>query len=210
MFFKKKFTVQQKIDSVKRVEERQYETPQETGLMSDYLRCIDTSADKWEVAFVMHFTDKLFEIMKSSSVNSAINVTMTYRSFDYNDCLIPILFIQLNNNEKLSFACMLRLDVFKEKGHPMSEVNILKILNEQQKINFSLAMNGKKMPSIYVTNQIRGYLSKDVDRLDREKLDEKTWSRYSLSHTNLIFQAHMENMNADFNMGSFLWNKLIK
>ena len=202
--------VQKKIDLIKELVERQYESPEEYGEMHDYLRCIDTANDIWEVAFVIHFNDDLFATLESSSANSRLSFKTTYGSLEYQGCLIPMVFARINDNEKLSFVSLLRPDIFKEKGHPMADVNLLQILNEQQKLYIDLVVNGKKMQGVYLTNAMKGYLAQDVAKLDRVKFDSKTSSDYFIARGNIKFQAEMANRLGNATIGEIFWKKFVK
>jgi hypothetical protein len=207
----KQAVIQQKIDSIKGLVERQYEIDGEPGMMYDYPRCIDPINDIWEMAFVIHLNDTLYSTLKSSwsSNNSMLNFSTTYRSFEFNNCLVPIVLTRINKNEELTFASLLRLELFKEKKHPMENVNLLKILNEQQKLYIDLVASGKKLPGVYLTNQMKGYLSADVAKLDRVKFDRKTDSNYSITRTNLVFQIQLETHDIRGHIGQKLWNKVV-
>ena len=186
--------VQQKIDSIRGFVERQYEGGGDPGEMYDYPRCIDPINDIWEIAFVTHLNDALLSTLKSSSSsnNSQLIFSTTYASLEYRNCLVPIVFTRINHNEELSFASLLRVEIFKEKKHPMADVNILKILNEQQKLYIDLVEHGKKLTSVYLANQMKGELGMDVAKLDRVKFDSNTVFRYSQARINFAFQIEVE------------------
>jgi hypothetical protein len=202
-------TNQQKIDSIKDYVERLYIVDGEPGLMSEYPRCIDPNNDIWEIAFIIFLDDDLYFVLKTSlnENNSMLNFSTTYRGVVYNDCLFPTVLTRINKNEVLTFASMLNVAFFKGKKHPMEDVNLLKILNEQQKLYFDLVYKGKKLPGVYLTNQMRGTLGPDVARLDREKFDSDTIAKYSSSRRNFIFQAQLQAPRTS-NIGQKLWIKL--
>lgn len=212
MFFGKKITIQDKVEAAGSFESRQFEGRDANGLMNEYLRCIDTTSEKWELAFVMNLSPEQFELLKKSSVNSAINVYTSYKSVEFNNCLIPVFFVRLNGNEGLSFAGLLRLELFREKDHPLNGLNMVKILNEQQKISITPVVNGKKMPGMYVTNQMKGYLSKDVAVIEGTRFDEQTCAKYSSARMGIKTMAMRDAISTGTNtgLGLIFWNRLMK
>lgn len=99
---------------------------------------------------------------------------------------------------------------FKDKNHPMFEANLVQIFNEQQKIHLTLVAEGQKLPGIYVTNNMRGSLAKDVGIVQGTKFTASTAAQSTMAVDNLVFRTHMDNHdNPDYSFGVFLWKKFL-
>jgi hypothetical protein len=215
-FSKKKASAkpQEMMAKAKRLEELA-RSCEDSGAL-DFFICKDEAATDWEIALAIRVSEEQQDLFLKSRETM---VSIGMMALTVQDILLPIFLVRLNDDKRLSFACLARYDlVGKGSGDVLESLDYFDILSKQERLSlyFSLPNGGSTVLS--PTNQLKRspYLTQIASQIDEllAALVRKRDNNFAISSARLSLESMAMQKNwetgKEQSFGDLMWERYEK
>lgn len=209
---KKTATAEEMFEAARRIEDSARDlmkTACVEGELIDILLCKDKVNKVYEIAFLGNLTKTQFELLKKAEPN--FNFTTGFMTLYIDKILKPIVLFRINDEPKLSFACLLRYYIVGKYSNPALEsLDYFEIFKNQEKFKLYLYPPEKGRFNPEIKNRL-GYGPHLIQVREEARKAIETAGKNStvFTESDFTFSTMMQGeiMETDKMYGELLWKK---